>query len=95
MNEVELDGNKLSSEASTREYLFDMFEFPEYYGNDLESLYDALTDITEETHVSIINRDQMEATAYGSKLIWVFEDAASDNKNITLAWTELESGEYE
>lgn len=29
---------------------FDVFDFPEYYGNDLEGFYDALTDITEETH---------------------------------------------
>ena len=49
MTEIELNGKRLASEASAREYLFDMFEFPEYYGDDLEALYDALTDILEET----------------------------------------------
>lgn len=95
MTEIELNGKRLASEASAREYLFDMFEFPEYYGDDLEALYDALTDILEETHVNIRRRDAMLSTEYGSKLMWVFEDAASDNKNLTLAWTEEESGEYE
>lgn len=95
MREVELNGKRMASEASAQEYLFDMFEFPEYYGADLEAIYDALADITEETRVSIINRDYMETSSFGSRLIWVFEDAASDNDNLTLAWTEEELREYD
>ena len=63
-------------------------------GNDLEGFYDALTDITEETHVTIINRECMENTSYGSRLMWVFEDAASDNSYLSLAWTEVSYEEY-
>jgi ribonuclease inhibitor len=85
----------MTSETLAKEYLFDMFEFPEYYGADLEAIYDALADITEETRVSIINREYMENTSFGSRLIWVFEDAASDNDNLTLAWTEEELREYD
>lgn len=95
MREIELNGVRMTSESSAQEYLFDMFDFPAYYGDDLEGLYDALADIVEETHVSIINREAMETTSYGSRLMWVFEDAADDNENLTLAWTEEESGEYE
>ena len=95
MKTVELNGKRMTSEGAAQEYLFDMFDFPVYYGDDLDALYDALADITEETHVSIINRDAMENSSYGSRLMWVFEDAASDNDNLTLAWTEEESGEYE
>ena len=78
-----------------KEYLFDMFEFPEYYGEDLEAIYDALADITEETRVQIINREYMENTSFGSRLIWIFEDAASDNDSLSLAWTEEELREYD
>ncbi len=95
MREVELNGKRMTSETLAKEYLFDMFEFPEYYGADLEAIYDALADITEETRVSIINREYMENTSFGSRLIWVFEDAASDNDNLTLAWTEEELREYD
>lgn len=31
--------------------------------------------------VTIINRECMENTSYGSRLMWVFEDAASENSN--------------
>ncbi|MBQ1354877.1 MAG: barstar family protein [Solobacterium sp.] len=95
MKTVELNGKRMTSEASAQEYLFDMFDFPVYYGDDLDALYDALADIVEETHVTIINREAMENSSYGSRLMWVFEDAADDNDNLTLAWTEEESGEYE
>ena len=95
MKEIELNGNRMASESAAQEYLFDMFDFPEYYGDDLEAFYDALTDITEETHVTIINREYMENTSYGSRLMWVFEDAASDNDCLTLAWTEISYDEYE
>ena len=53
-----------------------------------------MTDITEETHVTIINRECMENTSYGSRLMWVFEDAASDNSYLSLAWTEVSYEEY-
>ncbi len=95
MKTVELNGKRMTSEAAAQEYLFDMFDFPVYYGDDLDALYDALADIVEETHVSIINREAMENSSYGSRLMWVFEDAAEDNDNLTLAWTEEESGDYE
>ena len=95
MKTVELNGKRMTSEAAAQEYLFDMFDFAVYYGDDLDALYDALADIVEETHVSIINREAMENSSYGSRLMWVFEDAAEDNDNLTLAWTEEESGEYE
>lgn len=50
MKEITLNGKYMALESSAQEYLFDVFDFPEYYGNDLEGFYDALTDITEETH---------------------------------------------
>ena len=95
MTEIELNGKRMTSESAAMEYLFDMFEFPEYYGDDLEALYDALADLTEETHVTIINRDIMNNTSFGQRLMWTFEDAASDNSQLSLAWTEEENNEYE
>ena len=94
MKTVDLNGRKLVSETAAQDYLFDMFDFPNYYGEDLEALYDALVDISEETHVSIINRNIMENSSYGSKLMWIFEDAASDNDKLYLDWTELTDDEY-
>ncbi len=95
MRIIELNGNRMISEKSSGEYLFDMFDFPAYYGEDLEGFYDALMDITEETLVKIINRESMEDTSYGSRLIWIFEDAASDNANLTLDWTSVSYDEYD
>ena len=56
MKEITLNGKYMALESSAQEYLFDVIDFPEYYGNDLEAFYDALTDITEQTQDNIINR---------------------------------------
>lgn len=88
MDKVILDGKKLISETIATDYIFSRFEFPEYYGNDLESLYDAFADINEDMTIVIINRNVMESTAYGSKLSWVLEDAANDNGRLTLVWMD-------
>lgn len=88
MNKIVLDGNKLRTEAAATDYIFGRFEFPEYYGNDLESLYDAFADVNEDTKIVVTNRNAMESTAYGSKLSWVLEDAANDNEHLFLYWMD-------
>ena len=76
----------MMSERDAGKYLADMFDFPEYVGTDLESVYDALVDLIEPVHVVITNRTLMETTDFGSKLIWVFEDAASDSDALKLSF---------
>lgn len=95
MKEITLNGKFMASESSAQEYLFDVFDFSEYYGNDLEGFYECIDRYNGRRHmVTIINRECMENTSYGSRLMWVFEDAASDNDNLSLAWTEVSYEEY-
>ena len=53
MKEITLNGKYMALESSAQEYLFDVFDFPEYYGNDLEGFYDALTDITAVSYTHL------------------------------------------
>ena len=52
-------------------------DFPSYYGKNLDALYDALTDICEETVITVNGQSD-----YGTKLLAAINDAASANKNI-------------
>ncbi len=90
MINVELNGKYLTNEKDAIEYIFDMMEMSDLYGTDLDGIYDALADITDETHVWIKNRDMMQNSSFGSKLMWVFEDAAEDNNKLWLDWTHEE-----
>lgn len=69
MRKITLDfGGPISAAALTRreihEYIAEKMAFPEYYGHNLDALYDCLTDITEPTAVGIaipvIPEDQQE-----------------------------------
>ena len=50
-----LDG-KLIKEKS-HDYLKKVFDFPEYYGKNLDALYDCLTDIGVETQIELVNSE--------------------------------------
>ena len=84
MKIIELDGSRLREAGKSHEYLKDKFSFPEYYGMNLDALYDVLTDIGESCEVSIINSEDMDM---GLKR--VFEDAAAENPSLEILFLGL------
>ena len=38
-------------------YLKEVLNFPDYYGKNLDALYDCLTEIGVETEIKLINKD--------------------------------------
>lgn len=71
---VILDAKKLTEKQSAHEYLKWMLEFPEYYGNNLDALYDCLTDLCHPTLIIVNSKD---AEGYFPKVLDVLEDACS------------------
>ena len=45
MQIVYLDTREFTDKEASHEYLRDMLDFPEYYGANLDALYDCLTDL--------------------------------------------------
>lgn len=64
-----IDTLKLSEKVSAHKYLKELFAFPEYYGNNLDSLYDCLT---ERTNITVIFENR-PADTYAEKILKVFE----------------------
>ena len=58
---VKLDTYQMIDREDAHEYLKNKFQFPDYYGRNLDALYDLLTEM-DETEVVIVHRD--EACAY-------------------------------
>lgn len=47
-----LDAEKLNEREAAHAYLKEMLNFPDYYGNNLDALYDCLTEMNiEEIHI--------------------------------------------
>ena len=84
MKMITIRGIDFQRPSEIHEFLEQELSFPEYYGRNLDALYDVLTDISEETEISIDMND-MEDNAlreYLARLTRVCEDAAKANDSI-------------
>ena len=86
---IVLDALKLQTKSEAHAYLKEMFQFPEYYGSNLDALYDCLTDLGT-TQVQFINED--EGDHYYKKIRRVFADACKANPDLTVG-AEEETGD--
>lgn len=54
-----IDGAKMTDRSAAHAHLAEQLGFPEYYGNNLDALYDLLTERGEETLLCLENSTQM------------------------------------
>ena len=73
---VILDGKLIKKRS--HDYLSEVFDFPSYYGRNLDALYDCLTDIGVETEIHLINSRYVSLD-----LIDTFVDASCSSSFIT------------
>ena len=81
MKHITLDGNLLADAAQVHDYLKEMLEFPEYYGKNLDALYDCLTDLVD-VEITITAPD--EDGAIFQKVLRVFKAADRENGKLKL-----------
>lgn len=86
MTEILIDGSIITTKDQLHSLFAEQLRFPEWYGNNLDALYDCLTDIREETLVKIYRfgslRDNLGS--YADKVKKVLRNAEADNKFIHL-----------
>lgn len=75
---IVLDGKEMTSRWKAHRYLAEMLAFPDYYGNNLDALYDCLTE-GGEMEVEFIHLEDMQNAlgSYGEKLLQVFRNAGN------------------
>ena len=76
MNEIVLYGEEM--EENPHEYIKEKLDFPDYYGENLDALYDCLTEIDDKI---IIIKD---SSLLDEDLIDTFKDASVENPNLKL-----------
>ena len=79
--QVIIDGRNMIDKATLHAYLKEQCKFPDYYGNNLDALYDVLTDRSEPLEIIIEHADELKERlcGYGEAFIETLEDAAAAN----------------
>lgn len=90
MKKIVLDFNVPKTQQQTQKYLALKFDFPEYYGENLDALYDMLTSITEDTCVGIFEPESGRESRYIEQVKRVFRDAEEVNPRLCVFFADLE-----
>lgn len=87
MRQLTLDSSYMTDRKTAHEYIARQLSFPEYYGHNLDALYDMLTDIAEPIIIMINHIELLEAqlgASYGKLLLEVLKDSAAENNFLEL-----------
>lgn len=90
-----LDGDEIKTRDMLHDILSKTLDLPQWYGRNLDALYDCLTDMGEETELQFWNVDALEVHLgrYGKALLKVAYVAAENNDKIRLAFKEDKKAE--
>jgi ribonuclease inhibitor len=84
MKEYFIDFSGITDRYALHSCLKRALELPEYYGCNLDALYDCLTEMPE-CSITLISADTLDRLGqYGKSMISVFRDAALKNPNIKI-----------
>ena len=79
-----IDCRKLTDPKAAHAYLKELFNFPDYYGSNLDALYDCLTELPT-CEISLEYPWALQQLGdYAPKLLSVFTDIAAEFKRVEL-----------
>ena len=87
---IHLDGRRMCSRAEAHAYLQEALSLPDYYGKNLDALYDLLTERGEPTEIILEHFGQMHdgLGRYAKLMAATFSQAAQHNEALTFQMTE-------
>lgn len=72
------------------EHMASVLHFPEYYGKNLDALYDCLSEICEDTCIGIYYDKHSKNYEYLKRIKNVFDDIEVENERVLVFYTELQ-----
>ena len=86
MDVITIDCTPVQTPEQLHVLLAEALEFPEYYGANLDALYDCLTDDFRDRELVLTNWHSLEYRLkdYSGKLLYVFHCACNDNRHLTV-----------
>lgn len=91
MKKILLDFNLARTPQQVQDYLAFKLEFPDYYGKNLDALYDCLSEIGDDTCIGVFEpRGEEEPDRYIRMVKKVLRDAEEDNPHLCVIFAQLE-----
>lgn len=85
-----LDGTKMTDIKQTHKYFMNILNLPDFYGQNLDSLWDMLMEIDEDTEIELINAMNMKISlkGYSERLLELFYTAVENNTKLSFEMSE-------
>ena len=87
MQYVTIDGEAVTSRGELYALFAEALELPDYFGKNLDALYDCLGDIADEVVIDLCHRDALADALgedYCERFVSLLLRLADENPNITL-----------
>lgn len=86
MKTVTIDCANITTAEAFHNALAEALDFPEYYGKNLDALFDCLTEINQELELVLLNWHKLEYNLkdYSGKALYVFHCACEENDDLTV-----------
>lgn len=83
---ITIDCTSITDKAAFHRALAQALAFPGCYGNNLDALYDCLTEIGTDTELRLTNWHDLEYRLgdYSGKAVYVFHCATRENPHLTV-----------
>lgn len=86
MNEIIIDCGAIETKADFHAALASALSFPDYYGKNLDALYDCLEEVSRDTRLILTDWHHLEYRLgdYSGKAVYVFHCAAQENPHLQI-----------
>ena len=86
MNEIKIDCSTIETKADFHAAMASALAFPDYYGKNLDALYDCLTEIGQDTRLILADWHHLEYRLgdYSGKAVYVFHCATRENPHLSV-----------
>lgn len=84
MKEILIDCTSIENSRQLHERLAELLDFPEYYGKNLDALYDCLTELDTPTHLTLANFGNLGPFSRGFGRVLI--DSAAGNPNLIVSF---------
>ena len=81
---IVLNCKNLTQRRQAHQYLARMLDFPDYYGKNLDALFDCLTELGDCAIILDGGADLARNGGYGAKVLKVLEEASLANPRLRL-----------